>query len=392
MLTSPSRASSVTQERKRTVLARLGQLPAPSSASNPSHFLSSPIADAVPPVPALLPPSDRERLHDTIQALVASYLTHHGYVDTAESFVRQLKEERVERAVGLNPSAAGRTAGSAPTAAAASASNAQVDAVTGSDSAAVSAATTTSSALRAEIRGAALSGTASGAQRVLDLVEQHFPALLEPSAAAGLATPASSGTSLGFQLRCRVFVEAVLEWSKANRDPAGMMADLATEAVPTLSAPTGVRATSFEHDSGDGDEDADMLSASVVLEGAPSSSSLSSSNPVVPSAAAATATAAAATAAAAAAADAAAVPALTLESILSLGQSLHAAYSSDPDPQVRDELQAVLGLMAYRDPEAEATGRTRELLLKAEREHVADELNKAILRESRSADPVRSRP
>ncbi|GAA5863677.1 hypothetical protein JCM3774_001211 [Rhodotorula dairenensis] len=350
---------SLVLERKRTVLAQLVQLPAPSSTLNPSHFLPSPIADSVPPVPALLPPSDRERLHGTIQALVASYLSHHGYVDTAESFLRQLKEERIERATGLNPpSIAGQASATMPPTTASASDADRVGKTAGTDTSTVSS----SSALRAEVRASALSGTASGAQRVLDLVERHFPALLEPASEAAAPTgpgaadstmsapaEAETGNGIGFRLRCRVFVEAVLEWSRANRDPAGITADLAAEAAPEV-------ATATDANEG-GDEDAEMLSASVVLDGAPASSA-SASNP----------------------APAAPIPALTLDSILSLGQSLHAAYSSDPDPHVRDELQAVLGLMAYRDPEAEATGRTRELLLKAEREKVADELNKAILR------------
>lgn len=283
---------------------------------------------------------------------MASYLTHHGYVDTAESFLSQLREERIERARGLNGASTTATASAAATTSAVSSSSS----VLGSES------TTNSSALRAEIRAAALSGTASGAQRALDLVEQHFPSLLDPSPSPpptlkgeGALTATEEGKSIGFRLRYRVFVEAVLEWSRANRDPAGM-AELAMEQEEeaTTTAPiTSTAGGTAGHGDVVVDEDADMLSASTVLDGA----------------------------AAATAADPSAAPPLTLDSILSLGQSLHATYSSDPDPRVREELQAVLGLMAYRDPDKEATGRTRELLSKAEREDVADELNKAILRE-----------
>ncbi|TKA55790.1 hypothetical protein B0A53_02928 [Rhodotorula sp. CCFEE 5036] len=344
---------SLVLERKRTVLAQLSQLPAPSSSSSPSHFLPSPIADSVPPVPALLPPSDCERLHETIQALVASYLTHHGYVDTAESFLNQLREERIERATGLN--GVSTTATTATTTSASSSSSSAL---------ASEPTTTNSSALRAEIRAAALSGTASGAQRALDLVEQHFPSLLDPSPSPpatsskgeGALTAAEEGKSIGFRLRCRVFVEAVLEWSRANRDPAGM-AQLAMEAADASAAPPSTAAGTAGHGDVVVDEDADMLSASTVLDGAPAATTSSSFPP-----------------------SSSAAPSLTLDSILLLGQSLHATYSSDPDPRVREELQAVLGLMAYRDPEKEATGRTRELLSKGERENVADELNKAILR------------
>ena len=280
---------------------------------------------------------------------MASYLTHHGYVDTAESFLSQLREERIERATGLN---------GAPVAAAAAA--AAMTGASSSTSALASESTTNSSALRAEIRAAALSGTASGAQRALDLVEQHFPSLLDPSSSPpatskgeGALTATEEGKSIGLRLRCRVFVEAVLEWSRANRDPAGM-AELAMEEGAAASAvPPSTAAGTAGH--GDvADEDADMLSASTVLDNGAARAAASSSSSTAPP--------------------------LTLDSILSLGQSLHATYSSDPDPRVREELQAVLGMMAYRDPEKEATGRTSELLSKGERENVADELNKAILR------------
>jgi hypothetical protein len=289
---------------------------------------------------------------------VASYLTHHGYVDTAESFLNQLREERIERATGLN--GVSTTATTATTTSASSSSSSAL---------ASEPTTTNSSALRAEIRAAALSGTASGAQRALDLVEQHFPSLLDPSPSPpatsskgeGALTAAEEGKSIGFRLRCRVFVEAVLEWSRANRDPAGM-AQLAMEAADASAAPPSTAAGTAGHGDVVVDEDADMLSASTVLDGAPAATTSSSFPP-----------------------SSSAAPSLTLDSILLLGQSLHATYSSDPDPRVREELQAVLGLMAYRDPEKEATGRTRELLSKGERENVADELNKAILRESSGA-------
>lgn len=287
---------------------------------------------------------------------MASYLTHHGYVDTAESFLNQLREERIERAAGLN--GVSTTAATATTTSASSSSSSAL---------ASESTTTNSSTLRAEIRAAALSGTASGAQRALDLVEQHFPSLLDPSPSPpatsskgeGALTAVEEGKSIGFRLRCRVFVEAVLEWSRANRDPAGM-AELAMEeeGEPAATAPSSTAAGTAGHGDVVVDEDADMLSASTVLDGAPAATTSSSFPP-----------------------SSSAAPSLTLDSILLLGQSLHATYSSDPDPRVREELQAVLGLMAYRDPEKEATGRTRELLSKGERDNVADELNKAVLRE-----------
>ncbi|GAA5985958.1 hypothetical protein JCM10908_006348 [Rhodotorula pacifica] len=332
---------SLVLERKRTVLSHLSQLPAPSSSSTPSHFLPSPISHLVPSLPALLPPSDREKLHETIQALVASYLSHHGYVKTAESFLGQLREDRGERATGLGPPV--KSGG-----AVASTSSSTLPSTT-EEPAASGSSSSSSAVLRAEIRAAALSGTASGAQRALDLIEEHFPALLDspaPSAPSAIAAGEGAGDEIEFRLRCRVFVEAVLEWSRASRDPAGMDT-AANEAGPSTT-------TTAQKD--EDDEDASMLSASVILDNT--------------STAAASATTTASSSS----------PPFTLDSILSLGQSLHSTYSSDSRPQIRDELQAVLGLLAYRDPEREATGRTRELLQKGERERLAEEVNKAVLR------------
>ncbi|GEM12860.1 ran-binding protein [Rhodotorula toruloides] len=266
------------RERKRTIVSRLASTPLASTC-----FLPSP----APPIPALLPPTPQDRLHDTLQAVISAYLVHHGYAETARAFTEQISEERLERAQGLLPSTTFTTSSSAP------ASNDSDDLV---------ASIAASSALRSEIRQAALSG--AGAERALALVQEHYP-----TAFADDADAREEDGGMLFKLRCRVFLEKVLEWSRASRDPAAMESE----------GPDGVAM----------DEEAETI---------------------------------------------------RLDSLLTLGQSLHAQYSADPRPVVRAELQAVLGLMAYRDPENEATGRTRELGGKAEREKVADELNRAVLR------------
>lgn len=277
------------QERKRTILSRLA-----STQLAPTSFLPSP----APPIPALLPPTPQDRLHETLQAVISAYLVHHGYAETARAFTEQISEERRERAQGLLPSATSKTSATLATSAPSG---------TSTDSDDLVASIAASSALRSEIRQAALSGT--GAERALALVQEHYPAALSDDAEAR----EEEGGVL-FKMQCRVFVEKAVEWSRANRDPAAM-----------------------ESDAG----------ADVAMDG-----------------------------------EADAAETITLDSILALGQSLHAQYAADPRPVVRAELQAVLGLMAYRDPENEATGRTRELVGKAEREKVADELNRAVLRAS----------
>lgn len=277
-LTSPSHL----QERKRAVLARLN-----STDPSPSSFLPSP----APPIPALLPTSPHERTHETLQALISAYLVHHGYTATAAAFGAQVRAERVERATGLGP-----RRGAASSAGARDGTTGDGDGdgdghEDGPDALLVSAAE--ASAVRADIRAAALEGRADDA---LVLLEAHYPSALAPSTPGGGVDTDPSGGIL-FRLRCRAFVEAALALSRSG-----------------ASASAGP---------GDG-----------------------------------------------------------LDALLARGQALHAAYGADPRPAVRDELQAVLGLVAYGDPEREATGRTRELLGERERDKVADEVNAAVLRAS----------
>ncbi|GAA5822889.1 hypothetical protein JCM3770_004567 [Rhodotorula araucariae] len=261
-------------ERKRTILSRLAV-----TDPSPGSFLPSPS----PPIPSLLPTSPSERTHETLQALISSYLVHHGYAASAAAFAAQVRAERVERGQGLVP-------GASPAGPTMPADGAEED-----DLLATLAA---SSAIRAQIRSAALAGRADEA---LALLEAHYPAVLAEEAER--AVP--EGGTL-FLLQCRIFIEAALTLSRAGRDPAGSSA-----ASPGTAAGAG-----------------------------------------------------------------------GLDALLALGQALHATYGADARPAVRAELQAVLGLVAYADPEREASGRTRDLLDERERARLADEVNVAILRAS----------
>ncbi|GAA5944858.1 hypothetical protein JCM3775_003539 [Rhodotorula graminis] len=256
-------------ERKRAVLARLA-----STDPSPSSFLPSPS----PSIPALLPTCPAERTHETLQSLVSSYLVHHGYAGTAASFEAQVRAERIERAQGLGP---GRAAPPPVVDDAERATNG------------VFASAAESSAVRADIRSAALAGRIDDVVALLDAY--YHDAILE-----GLTDDPHGG--LFFRLRCRAFIEAALALSRAGRDPAG--------------------ASSSPSAAGAGD----------------------------------------------------------LDALLDRGQLLHKAYSTDVRPAVQEELQAVLGLVAYSDPEREASGRTLELLSDKERDKVADEVNAAVLR------------
>ncbi|GAA6031488.1 hypothetical protein JCM8097_006480 [Rhodosporidiobolus ruineniae] len=291
-------------ERKRTILSRIA-----SSGPSPSSLLSTPPS---PPIPALLPPSVTERTHEALQALISSYLVHNGYAASASAFSKQIRSEREERAKGLLP--ASPSLPSASTSAAAP--PAQEDDLLSSIA--------SSSALRAQIRTAATSGHA---QLALSLLETHYPAVLTEQG--------EEDGGVLFKLRCRVFIEAVLALSKANKE--GISTDASSEGKDTAM-----------------DDAASAVNPDPAGETftTPPTSPTSSSAPPSPP---------------------------TLDALLSLGRELHAAYSAEPRPRVRDELQAVLGLMAYQDPEADASGRTRECLRRSEREKVADEVNRAVL-------------
>ncbi|GAA5932564.1 hypothetical protein JCM1841_004314 [Sporobolomyces salmonicolor] len=282
---------SLVVDRKRTILSRIASTSLPSSL-----FLPSPS----PPIPSFLPTSSNERMHETLQALISSYLVHHGYAATARAFARQITEERIERAEGLTSIVPATPAASRLPDPSASG----LDPAEPADDLLSSIAA--SSSIRSEIRTAAVSGYA---QRALELMAEHYPSALTEHESA------EDGGVL-FKLRCRVFVEAVLAMSRA---PSG----------------TGETAPNAK---GKGKAEGPDVDIDMSCSDDPS-----------------------------------------LDDLLDLGRSLHTDYSSDPRTSVQNDLQATLGLMAYKDPKSEATGRARELLEEKEREEVADELNRAML-------------
>ncbi|KAM0753364.1 competence/damage-inducible protein CinA [Meredithblackwellia eburnea MCA 4105] len=161
------------RDRQRTVMARVA-----SSTIPPSLLLPPP----EPPIPTLYPVSQEERLNETLQALITSYLVHHGYSATAESFATQVKEERKERGKGLlGPSAI-------------------VEDEAMDVSGALASTWTSDASVRGDIRKAFLTGDM---ERVLDLTQRHYPSLLTED----LKDPSGG---LKFKLRTRAFIEAVV--------------------------------------------------------------------------------------------------------------------------------------------------------------------------------------
>jgi hypothetical protein len=155
-------------------------------------------------------------------------------------------------------------------------------------------------------------------QEALEVVQEHYPAVLEEGAAGN----SQEDEELVFKLRCRAFVEAVLAYSRA-------------ENSASLKGKGKVTTTTE-------DEDVDM-SSSFMSTGSTSSS-------------------------------------VSIDELLTLGRSLHSTYSSHPSPAIQSELQATLGLMAYRNPETEAAeGKARRIVRGEEKERVVERLNRAIL-------------
>ncbi|GAA5833763.1 hypothetical protein JCM3766R1_000091 [Sporobolomyces carnicolor] len=292
-------------DRKRTILSRASE-----TSQLPSQFFLSPSRAPSPPIPTLSTgqqsqsPSTpyRDRLHETLQSLIGGYLRHCGYDDTARAFDRQVRRERHDRAIGIVKSNGGGGGGET-TAAPTRGEEEEEDGP--------QAAGGSSAELRSRILNLAMTDQTKEA---LELVQEHYPAVLEEGA---------DDDDLVFKLKCRVFVEAVLAYSRFD-----------------AATPMPNKGKSKAHAADD--QDADM------------SSSVTSAASTV-----------------------------SIDELLSLGRSLHSAYSSSPSPSVQAELQATLGLMAYRDPEKEAAeGRARRIVRGEEKDRVVERLNRAILKAS----------
>ncbi|KAI5477184.1 Ran-binding protein [Pseudohyphozyma bogoriensis] len=154
-----------------------------NTAIPPSLFLPSP----PPAIPSLLPTSTSERVNETLQSLVSSYLIHHGYTSSASAFLNQIHEERVERSRGLVPSGASTTTAPPPLP--------PLDPqpmMSPSDSLA-----------RAEIRRRLIEGDV---ERSIALTQKHYPAVLVDEDDEG---------GMLFKLRLRSFVEGILRTSSS---------------------------------------------------------------------------------------------------------------------------------------------------------------------------------
>ncbi|GAA5975303.1 hypothetical protein JCM5350_006421 [Sporobolomyces pararoseus] len=290
-------------DRKRTILSRIND-----TSSLPPHYFLPLSQTPSPPIPTLSTTSstsERDRLHETLQSLIGGYLRHCGYDDTARAFDRQVKRERQDRGEGIMKSSLTE----------------RPELVREEEEAGTESlggeGTESSAELRSKILNLAMTDRTKEA---LELVQEHYPAVLE-----GGGEKTEEEEELVFKLKCRVFVEAVLTYSRA-------------ENSISLKG-KGKTTTATE------DEDVDM-SSSFISNGSASST-------------------------------------VSIDELLDLGRSLHASYSSHPSPALQAELQATLGLMAYRNPETEAAeGKARRIVRGEEKERVVERLNRAILKAS----------
>ncbi|KAM0790579.1 hypothetical protein ACM66B_004446 [Microbotryomycetes sp. NB124-2] len=170
------------RERKRTISARIA-----ASQVTPELLLPPPS----PVVPSLLPPSVDERIHETLQSLISSYLVHHGYGATATAFDEQVAAERRERIKGLLDSPSSSSANSA---------------TSNGDGSTSTRTASADSRIRGQIRRVFMSGDVP---RAIELVSKHYPSVLEQD------TDDVSGGML-FKLRMRAFVEAVVKHSSRD--------------------------------------------------------------------------------------------------------------------------------------------------------------------------------
>lgn len=279
--------------------------------------------------------------------LIASYLTHHGYVATAHAFENQVTDERIERARGLVPGQ-GRTEKE---------DHDDVMRATrmnwievGEDGHEMSLRAVSP---RTEIKDAFGRGDLD---RVIELTNLHYPKVLhqgrgrresnsrtnasrnkldpgdggEPgrSLAEDKVDGEDDGGMLLFKLRLQQFVEAVRRNTASHRTSAG------TESNDGKGK-ARAQATENAHHNDDCDQDMDTNVDSTQS---------------------------------------------SLDVVLSLGKALHAEYSSDLRPTIQSRLKTTFSLMAYDRPDLEP-GEISHLVSDEARLEIADELNSAILSE-----------
>ncbi|KAL8293671.1 hypothetical protein RQP46_000372 [Phenoliferia psychrophenolica] len=261
-------------ERKRAVLAQVDSTPIPASLLLPPP---------PPSIPSILPIAQSEKINDTLQSLITSYLVHHGYTSTADAFANQVTLERRERSKGLLPPGSSF-----------SLSGEDESDMSNLDAVASTSAGGSDSSVRGEIRKACLAGDPD---RARELTELKYPTVFEND-----DEDVSGG--LRFKLRTRAFVEAVIRALPASSPAAA--------AIPSARAKGKGKAAVQEDVHMDDIEDEHYTTppASPLFE------------PV---------------------ADARELDDVSLR----LGKALYSDYSDDKRPEVKATMDQIFSLIAY---------------------------------------------
>lgn len=295
-----------------------------------------------------------------LRKLVLAYLAHHGYARTARAFQKQCADRsiaapdnaRIHSKANPLDDEVKMSVDDAP--AVASVPGPPSDSEFGFDRELNTRLSITNAIVRGDIDAA------------LALIEAHHYTVLERE--AGLVL---------FRLRCRKFVELVLEAGEALRRVKE--AERMRSATPSL-----VRTPTIDGEDvvgtldGVGVMDVDEPSPEAQL--APSSSVLSTSPSSVLAVISPTAVSAPSPATTSVHIALSAVARTSLHTALSYGQTLEADYKNDARPGVRAHLRRTFGVVAYDDPVA-AGGEVAEIAGQTARNVLAAEVNQAILGE-----------
>lgn len=311
------------------------------------------------------PITDDDESRAPLRKLVLAYLAHHGYARTARAFQTQCAErvkatsdtilvkpktELTDDDVNMTDDNDALAVSSVPRA-----PRAEYDNEFGFDYELNNRLSITNSILRGDIDSA------------LRLIRDNHATVLERE--QGL---------VNFRLRCRKFVELVLQAGEALRQ--------VKEAERSMT-PKGTTERVLD---GAGDDivgTMDGVGAMDVddpsLEAPPVPSSPAVSSPTAHAPSASTAPPPAASPVQNARATLQAIARTSLHTALSYGQMLETDYKNDMRPGVRAHLRRTFGVVAFEDPVAEG-GEVAEIAGQAARDALAAEVNQAILGESGS--------
>ncbi|THH00347.1 hypothetical protein EW026_g2171 [Hermanssonia centrifuga] len=281
---------------------------------------------------------EEEQIKAPMRKLVLSYLAHHGYARTARAFQAQCESAQESTETAMDTDDTPRP------------SRSRLDAEYDLRA-------------RIDIVNAVLKGDIDSA---ITQTQVNHPSVLERE----------QGLML-FKLRCRKFVELILEASEALKK---------VQAEEQERMQEQMKAKEMEQDGLDGSGAMDVDEPSPDAHLATSTTSLAATPPHSPTSARDTSAVTTAHRHPSPSSRSSPVPASSssiaakeaLHTAINYGQSLEANYKNDVRPEVRNHLKRTFGVVAYADPLA-AGGEVAEMAGQEARARLANELNQAIL-------------